>query len=189
MTLSSVDDTGHTDDRVIALHRDTAPSVQGALALEVLPRLLPPAPPATVRPAPAHRRSGDGSVTVLRERAVQDWARRYLQAVAEVIGGDRPVTQVARWTRREVYADLERRALLVARAAGHTPGVGRVQAVRPRVRSVHVLLLEDPTGVPRIAECSAHVQYGARSRAIAARFEHRRTAAGPTWLCTALEFA
>src|SRR6187431_2778380 len=73
-----------------------------------------------------------------------------------------------------------RRALLVARAGGHQPGVARVQPVRPQVRSVHTWFV-----TPRVAETSIHVRYGERSRAVAARFEQRRG----RWLCSALDFA
>ena len=69
----------------------------------------------------------------------------------------RPISQVARWTSREVYLDLERRALLVARASNHQPGAGRVQPVRPRVQSVHACLLGEGA-----AETSIHVRYGDR---------------------------
>jgi hypothetical protein len=90
------------------------------------------------------------------------------------------VTQLLRWASPETYADLERRAVLVGRAGHHHPGQGRVQPVRPRVVSVHSFFV-----APLIAECSVHLRYGARSRALAARFEGVRD----RWLCTALEWA
>jgi hypothetical protein len=98
----------------------------------------------------------------------------------EIVGGDRPATQLLRWTTRAVYADLHRRAVLVARAGGHTPGVQRVQPVRPHVESVHASFVS-----PEVAEATARVRYGARSRALALRFE--RTA--DRWVCSAMEFA
>ena len=67
----------------------------------------------------------------------------------------------------------------LARAGDHVPGQGRVQPVRPRVRSVHTCPLS-----PDVVEVSAHARYGHRSRALAARFERQRG----RWLCTALEF-
>ena len=79
-----------------------------------------------------------------------------------------------------MYADLERRAQLVARAGGHLPGQGRVQPVTPRVRSVHASFVS-----PEVVEASVHATYGPRSRAVAARFELRNN----RWVCTALEFA
>ena len=90
------------------------------------------------------------------------------------------MSQLLRWTTGAVYQDLHRRALLVARAGGHQPGVARVQPVRPQVRSVHTAFV-----TPAVAETSIHVRYGERSRAVAARFEQRRG----RWLCTALDFA
>lgn len=144
-------------------------SVQGTLALDLEPRREPPRLAEVIPLEPP----GD--------RAVGAWACRYAQAVVEIVGGDRPVTQLLRWTSREVYEDLQRRALLVARAGRHQPGQGRVQPVRPRVLGVH------PCFVTRdVVEVSMHVRYGERSRAIAGRFERTRD---QRWTCTALEFA
>ncbi len=140
--------------------------VQGTLALDLQPHLEPPLPRGELL-------GGDGA-------EVELWARRFAQAAVEIIGGDRPVTQLLRWTSGPVYQDLHRRALLVARAGGHQPGLARVQPVRPQVRSVHTRFV-----APTVAETSIHVRYGERSRAVAARFEERRG----RWLCTALDFA
>lgn len=139
-------------------------ATQGTLALDLEPRRE--APPAAL------------GLRVRRD--VDGWARRFAQAVVEIVGGDRPASQLVRWTSPTVYVDLQRRALLVARAGGHQPGQGRVQPVRPRVLSVRSCLVDDGT-----VESSVHVTYGERSRAVAARFERR---AG-RWVCTALEFA
>ncbi len=145
-------------------------ATQGTLALELQPRTE--VPPAPVLPAGRLRRDLD------------QWAARYAQAAVEIVGGDRPVSQLARWSGREVYQDLERRALLVARAGNHPPGAGRVQPVRPRVHSVHTYVVGDDA-----AEVGVHVRYGDRSRAVALRFERRVTQHTARWLCTALEFA
>jgi hypothetical protein len=142
-------------------------ATQGTLALDLQPQLDPP--PAAVVPIGRHRR-----------HSAEEWARRFAQAAVEIVGGNRPPSQLLRWTSRSVYADLERRALLVARAGGHTPGQGRVQPVTPRVRSVHTSFVS-----PDVVEASVHATYGPRSRAVAARFELRKG----RWLCTALEFA
>ena len=96
------------------------------------------------------------------------------------MGGDRPVSQLLRWTSPGVYEDLARRAQLVARSAGQQAGRGRVQAVRPQVLGVHTSFVDRD-----VAEVSAHVRYGERSRALAIRFERR----GDRWICAALEFA
>lgn len=109
------------------------------------------------------------------EREVHLWATRFAQATVEVLGGDRPVSQLVRWTTARVYQDLERRVRILARAA---PATHRRRSIRPQVQSVHVCLPAE-----RCAEVSVHVRYGPRSRAVAARIENR---AG-RWVCTALQ--
>jgi hypothetical protein len=155
-------------ERVVPL-RVTVPvaATQGTLALDLQPRHDPPA--AAVVPSDPRAR-----------RRAEEWARRFAQAAVEIVGGDRPVSQLLRWTDRDVYADLHRRALLVARAGGHTPGQARVQPSSPRVLSVHTAFVAED-----VVEASAHIKYGERSRAVASRFELR----DGRWLCTALEFA
>ena len=182
-------------------HRSPAPpsrapiaSVQGTLALDLTPRQAPPEPVQASGPGGStgpFGAPGDGGRAwravadvvdvdpALRGR-LEQWVRRFVQATVEIVGGDRPTSQLLRWTSSEVYADLHRRATLVARAGGHQPGVRRVQPVRPHVESVHTSLVS-----PSIAETTARVRYGARSRALAARFERRHG----RWICTALEFA
>ena len=171
--------TGSRPHDVVPL-RPPAPiaSVQGTLALDLEPRRDPPwlggapgrCPVADVLPI-------DGPL----RRTIEDWARRYSQAAVEIVGGDRPVTQLLRWSSREVYENLQRRALLVARAGKHEPGQGRFQPVRPRVLGVHPCFINRD-----VVEVSTHVRYGERSRALAARFERTRD---NRWRCTALEFA
>ena len=152
-------------------------TVQGTLALDLDPRHAPPA---------VASRTAAGSLADVvpidprhRDR-IEQWVHRYVQASVEIVGGDRPASQLLRWTSGPVYADLRRRAVLVARAGGHHPGVGRIQPVRPHVESVHTSFLS-----PTVAEASARVRYGARSRALALRFEQRTD----RWVCTAMEFA
>ena len=151
-------------------------SVQGTLALDLQPRHDPPATGGPNGRPRADVRSIEGP----GRHGLEQWAHRYTQAAVEIVGGDRPVTQLLRWSSREVYLDLERRAQLVARAGRHQPGQGRVQPVRPKVLGVHLCVVSRDT-----VEVSAHVRYGERSRAIAARFEEQRQ----RWCCTALEFA
>ncbi len=154
-------------------------AVQGTLALDLQPRLAPPRPPAPVLPIDQRAR-----------REGEQWAGTFAQAVVEVVGGDRPASQLVRWTSRTVHEDLTRRALLVARAGAHVPGQARVQPVRPQVLSVHTCF-----PCRDVLEASVHISYGRRSRAIAARFERRHRAGaaqprtGERWLCTALQFA
>jgi hypothetical protein len=141
-------------------------SVQGTLALDLSPRHAPPELPEDIEPRQRGR--------------LELWVHRYVQAAVEIVGGDRPASQLLRWTSGPVYADLHRRALLVARAGGHQPGVRRVQPVRPHVESVHTSFVS-----PTVAEASARIRYGSRSRALALRFEKRRD----RWVCSAMEFA
>ena len=151
-------------------------AVQGTLALDLEPRQEPPRPQA--------RRSGHGADIVPIDRTLrrqlEAWSCRYVQAAVEIVGGDRPASQLVRWSSRDVHADLVRRAQLVARAGGHQAGVARVQPVRPKVAGVHTCFVG-----PDVVEAGLHVRYGHRSRAVAARFERR----ADRWVCTALEFA
>jgi hypothetical protein len=152
-------------------------SVQGTLALDLHPRVAPPdLPDLPVHLAPVDVVEVDPRL----RRRLEQWSHRYAQAVVEIVGGDRPVSQLLRWTASEVYADLHRRALLVARAGGHQAGQARVQPVRPKVVSVHTSFVSETA-----VEAGIRIRYGERCRAVAARFEHRRD----RWICTALEFA
>lgn len=141
-------------------------TVQGTLALD-LGSL--PARPTT----PELRVVEEGGAA--DERELQVWAAQFAQATVEVLGGDRPLAQLLRWTSPRVYQDLDRRVRILARSA---PAPQRMRAIRPQVRSVHVC-----RPGPRSAEVSVHVRYGQRSRAIAARLERRRD----RWTCVALQ--
>lgn len=154
---------------------------QGTLALALLPRQAPP----VARPSRTHSRTTHSGATVAPidrrlRRALEEWTHRFAQAAVEIVGGDRPASQLVRWTATDVYADLTRRAQLVARAGGHQPGLGRVQKVRPKVVSVHPCFISES-----VVECSIRIKYGERSRALAARFELLDS----RWICTALDFA
>lgn len=149
---------------------------QGTLALALLPRREPP----EATGAQGSSSSVAAPVDLRLRRTIDQWTRRYVQAALEIVGGDRPATQVLRWTAPDVYADLRRRAWLVGRAGGHRPGLATVQPVRPQVRSVHSCFISEA-----VVECSVHVGYGRRGRAIAARFERIRE----HWVCTALDFS
>ncbi|HEX5088058.1 MAG TPA: Rv3235 family protein [Nocardioides sp.] len=152
-------------------------SVQGTLALDLGPRREPPEIPGR---APAHGLADVVPIDPQHRGRLEQWVHRFVQATVEIVAGDRPVSQLLRWTSGPVYTDLHRRAILVGRAGGHQPGTHRVQPVRPRVVSVHASFVS-----PAVAEASARIRYGPRSRALAMRFEKR----GDRWLCTALEFA
>ena len=170
---------------VVPLHPDSWPASRAPVPTAPGPGRLGPGhararPAATARsPAgpddAARRRRGRGRPSLRRK--LEPWSHRYAQAAVEIVGGDRPVSQLLRWPPATVYADLHRRALLVARAGGHQPGQGRVQPVRPKVVSVHTCFVSDTA-----VEAGIRVRYGARSRALAARFE---LAARDRWVCTA----
>ncbi len=171
-----------TPSQVTSLRRQVPlASTQGTLALDLEARLDPPCPRRPGLPGPA---AGADVVPIdlVVRRQLESWARRYAQAVVEIVNGDRPASQLVRWTAPRVHQELTRRAHVVARAGVHQAGLGRGRqpVVRPAVHQVHTCFV-----TPGVAEVSVHVRYGQRSRALAARFEHRDV----KWVCTALEFA
>lgn len=145
--------------------------VDGALALQQGttgapgPHRQPPSTPELRIVADAPRDGGD----------VRLWAARFAQGVVEVLGCDRPLPQLVRWTSRRVYLDLERRLRILGQTSVTEQ---RVRTIRPQVRSVHVC-----HPAPDCAEVSVHVRHGRRSRALAARLELREG----RWQCTALQ--
>jgi Family of unknown function (DUF6459) len=98
------------------------------------------------------------------------WAGRMTQAVIEALSGVRPLAQLVRWTRVDVYAALQRRCALAATR----PQSGR----RSVVRSVRIC--EPADGV---VEASAVVVAGGRVQAVALRLE----GLDGRWQMTALE--
>ena len=165
--------------------RRTVPvaSVQGSLALDLTPRLDPPETDARVLPAslPPTRPGDLVSADAGQRAGLDQFVRRHLACAVEIACGDRPATQLLRHCSPTVYGELTRRAQLVARAAGTTPALGRGRgAIRPVLRSAHTSLVRDDA-----LEAAAHVRYGARSRALAARFE----VVDGRWQCVALEWA
>lgn len=160
---------------VVPLPRRTpVATVQGTLALD-LGVADPPGPPA-LAPVP----EAAPPATPARASGLEAWAYRFTQAAVEIAGGDRPVTQLLRWVSPTVYDNLARRAQLVRTAAVREPHARRIQQVRPQVASVHTWWLG-----PETVEVSARVRYGARSRAVAVRFERQ----AERWQAVALEFA
>ena len=101
-------------------------------------------------------------------------ARQLLQAVVEMVGADRPVIQLLRLATPEVYAEVSRRAELVSAGSDtrHRSRTGRA-----RIVSLHLQRPRDD-----VSEVAAHVRHAGRSRALAARLEHR----DDRWVCTAL---
>ena len=168
--------SSHEQARVIPL-RTPAPvaSVQGALALDLTPRTAPP------RPRLRSTRTLDlVPVPAAERRHVDAFVGRYLQAVVEIAAGDRPLPQVLRHTVPQVYDDLAGRSRAVAAALGTAPGrVRRPNPSRPVVIGVRTAMVRIDA-----VEASAHVRYGRRSRAVAARFEVVRD----RWQCVAISW-
>jgi hypothetical protein len=91
------------------------------------------------------------------------------------LAGDRPISQLVRFTDDAVFSELNRRVRMLGLT---TTATSRGAKERSAVRSVRV---SAPT--EHVAEVAAHVRHGERSRAIALRMEIRRN----RWVCTALE--
>lgn len=117
--------------------------------------------------------SADGSDDEHRRTVMR--ARRFVQAVVEIVSGDRPCTQLIRWTERDVYEDLITRVAALSGVTGSVPPAGR-----PRAKVVSIKVCRPCDGV---AEVAAHVRQGKRSHALAARLEQ----GDQRWTCTALE--
>lgn len=102
-------------------------------------------------------------------------ASRFIQAVVEIVAGDRSCTQAIRYADERVYATLTRHLVAATR-----DNDGRGVRHRPRAKVVSVRVTCPRTDV---AEISARVSDGTRSRALAARLDHVRG----RWVCTALD--
>lgn len=150
----------------------------------VVPRRLEVAEPAygqiplpfpsvgPVLPVPVER-TGEIPAAPLRERSA-----RFLQALVEILAGDRPARQMMPWMAPDVYRHLQNRV-----SAGTRPAGPRGRGAR--IASVHVCMVDDG-----IAEVAGRMVHRGRSRAIAIRLEllpdHRGVRA---WRCTALVWA
>ena len=168
--------SGHEQARVIPLRTPASvASVQGSLALDLTPRTAPP------RPRLRSTRMLDLVPVAAAERGQVDaFVGRYLQAVVEIAAGDRPVSQVLRHTMPEVYDDLAGRSRTIAATLGTAPGQVRgPNPARPVVIGVRTAMVRGDA-----VEASAHVRYGRRSRAVAARFEVVRD----RWQCVAISW-
>jgi hypothetical protein len=113
-------------------------------------------------------------------RADSDWARRFALPLTEALAGARPVRQILPWTTERARLQLDR--LMPLFRGGQRPRVLRVITTRP---------------TPDVIEMTVVVGLERRTRALAVRLERtgpagqsgRRAAAGPRWLCTAVEAA
>ena len=140
-----------------------------APALGQLPLPFPDQSP--VVPAPVERDDLAGSA-ILRQKS-----GHFMQALVEVLSGNRPARQMAAWMSTDGYDQLVRRLRVQARSTA-TLRSGR----RARVVSVHVSLVDEAQ-----AELAGRFIHRGRSRAIAVRLELQRNHRGMTqWLCTAV---
>lgn len=124
-----------------------------------------------VLPVPVER----GDARPLRERSA-----RFMQALVEVLSGERPVRQMAAWMAPDVYDQLSSRLTAHARVPLRARnGSGA------RIVSVHVAMVHDGA-----AEIAGRMVHRGRSRAIAVRLELQTTHRGAqVWRCTALTWA
>ena len=99
------------------------PMTQGALALRYQDAPQLPAPPV-LRLVPTGPSLPDA----------QAWATRLVQAVAEVLAGDRPIGQLIRFTDTVVFTDLNRRVRVLGLTTTAT-GPQRRENAAPSVRS------------------------------------------------------
>ncbi|WP_130382389.1 Rv3235 family protein [Kribbella sp. VKM Ac-2569] len=129
--------------------------------------------PEVVKRVAGGREGRPGAAPALPE--VRVWGARLAQAVSEVLAGDRPISQLVRFTDDVVFMELNRRVRMLG--MNSTAGI-RGAKEKSMVRSVRVFMPD-----PCIAEVAAHVRHGQRSRAVAFRLEVRRN----RWVCTALE--
>ncbi|MDR7311941.1 hypothetical protein J2S40_002999 [Nocardioides luteus] len=145
------------------------------LAFDLQPRLDPPLRDGGERDGPPAE-----PIPIVPARGhLIAWIPQFAQKVAEVVGGDRPASQLVRWTTKEVIADLRYRASLAARSGAYEPGLGRNQPVRPRIFRWHFR----PVSIG-IVEATVNVKFGEGHRALALRFEQ----VGDSWICTAIDF-
>lgn len=150
--------------------RRPSPAVQDTLALDLSADLTGhDEPQLCAVPDDEGRMAADSAEQALHARAA-----RFSMAVVEAVGGDRPVTQLLRWTTTSVYEEV---AELVRRLGHGSDALERARTDRPRLVSVHVSSPDDD-----VAEVSGHVRQGRRSRALALRLEVHRD----RWVCTAL---
>ena len=100
------------------------------------------------RPGAAAALDGADVVPVVApavRRELHRWAMTFAQACVEVVLGDRPVSQLVRWTSPAVHREMAYRAGVVARAGVHRAGQGRGRrpVVRPQVENVRTCFVDD----------------------------------------------
>jgi hypothetical protein len=139
---------------------------------DVAPPAAPVLPVLPVLPEPV---LPDAAVPVLPDAA---WPRRVAVVIVEVLAGVRPDRQLVPLATDRVRARVRNLAPLLA--AERRPRIARIVMSRP---------------ADRVVEMTVVVTFGARSRALAMRFEQMAARPGAPgwparparWLCTALE--
>ena len=137
---------------------------------------VPVLPVAAVAPAATVLQRSAGPAAAADPVAARP--RQLAVVIVEVLAGVRPDRQLVPLATDRVRARVGNLAPLLA--AGRRPRIARIVMSRP---------------ADRVVEMTVVVNFGARSRALAMRFEHaaaRPAAPGwparpPRWLCTALE--
>ena len=137
-----------------------------------LPRPAPPTPNLLRSPP-----SEEAATTAQVQRIV----RAVVQASLEVLGGSRPLQQLAGWLDPSSYERLHLRANLT-RSLDRGPATG-THPDRLLHRNVTVLSVRTCRVSARVYEASAVTCENHRARAVALRLEHRRG----HWKVTALE--
>lgn len=164
-----------------------AVGTQGTLALAfALPSGLPavPAPSPRLRAVgrdlvgvlrrePAGSTPGADDEAIARRPELARWAALIAQAIVEAEVGDRPLSQLVRWTTAEVYDVIALRCSM----HGRRSAVARLGMARTIVASIHVCQV-----APDVAEVCATVRGAGRARAVALRLD----GVGDVWRCTAL---
>lgn len=160
-----------------------ADAMQGTLALSfVLPSGLPAVPePRALHLAPPLHVDDEFDAQPTPRALLTDprqWAAQLVQAVVEVVAGDRPSTQLIRWTTPEVYTDVRTATQTFWTASHRRHRQAKAASSRVFVRSVHVCEPADGT-----AEVCATVLRHGRAAAVALRL----VGVDGRWLCTALQ--
>lgn len=128
-----------------------------------------------VLPAPIERATNADLGHPLRQRAAH-----FMQAVVEVLSGERAPRQLAAWMAPDVYDQLQARLDARARVPRRAGASGTA-----RIASVHVSMIDAET-----AEVAGRMVHRGRSRAIAVRLELQTSHRGQKgWRCTALVWA
>jgi hypothetical protein len=139
----------------------------------------PTAPPlAPVQSTAGQSSAGQGSAGQSSAGQATALPRKFAQVIVEILAGSRPLRQTVGWTTDRVRAQIG--DLTQVLASDQPPRIRRVVTSQPAAS---------------VVEMTVVVTFGARSRALAMRFEHmpaRQPRPGlparpARWLCTELE--